>query len=180
MAKKILIVDDDEFLLGIYAKSFQNEEFEVLTAHDGQEAWDIMAAGNIPDVVFTGIIMPRMTGFELIGKMQSDPKLKQVVTVISSHRGRDEDKVLAKNMGVSDFIIQGATTPLEAIRRIKALLGVQGNFKITASADKSDSPALMNLLNREQGTNYLPSADRQIIFELERGEDGRFKIKLSE
>ena len=114
---KILIVDDDELLLGIYAGSFRNEGFEVLTARDGQEAWDMLSGGNVPDVVFTGIIMPGMTGFELVGKIKSDPKLKNIVTVISSHRGRDEDRVLAKNMGVADFIIQGTTTPVEAIRR---------------------------------------------------------------
>ncbi len=177
---KILIVDDDELLLGIYAKNFSEEGFEVLTARDGQEAWDIISAGNIPDVVFTGIIMPRMSGFELIGKMRADPKFKGIVTVISSHRGRDEDKVLAKNMGVSDFIVQGTTSPLEATRRIKSILGVQGSFKIAISSDRFDGPALINLFNKEQGTNYAPSEDRQLLLELERSEDGRFKIRLKE
>lgn len=178
--KKILIVDDDELLLSIYAKNFNDSGFEVLTAPDGQEAWDIMSAGNIPDIVFTGIIMPRMTGFELIGKMQSDPKLKQIFTVISSHRGRDEDKVLAKSMGVSDFIIQGTTTPIEAVHRVKSILGVQGSFKIAISPDKFDGRALMNLFNKEQGANYAPSEDRQLFLDLERDNDGRFKIKIIE
>ena len=176
---KILIVDDDELLLGIYAGSFRNEGFEVLTARDGQEAWDMLSGGNVPDVVFTGIIMPGMTGFELVGKIKSDPKLKNIVTVISSHRGRDEDRVLAKNMGVADFIIQGTTTPVEAIRRIRSLLGVQSNFKIAVSANQFDGSAFLNLLNKELGV-VLPPTENQMILELERGDDGRFKIKLSE
>ena len=178
--KKILIVDDDEFLLGIYAKNFQDGGFEVLTAHDGQEAWDIISGGNIPDILFTGIIMPRMTGFELITKMQSNPELKRIITAISSHRGRDEDKILAKGLGVADFIIQGTTTPLEAVSRIKTLLGVQRTFKITISFDEADSLALINLLNKEQGTDYLFEKEKQLFLELARGDDGRFKIKLTE
>mgnify|MGYP001560226307 CR=1 FL=1 len=178
--KKILIVDDDEFLLGIYAKNFQDGGFEVLTAHDGQEAWDVISGGNIPDVIFTGILMPRMTGFELITKMQSNAEFKRIITAISSHRGRDEDKILAKELGVLDFIIQGTTTPLEAVRRIKALLGVQGTFKIAIPFNEVDGLALINLLNGEQGTNYLPDKEKQLFLELERSDDGKFKIKLIE
>src|SRR3989344_9674384 len=94
--KKILIVDDDDFLLGVYAKNFRDERFEVLTAHDGEEALEIINAGNIPDVIFTGITMPKMTGFELVAKLQADPKLANIPVAINSHRGRPEDEKLAK------------------------------------------------------------------------------------
>src|SRR3989344_9373182 len=145
--KKILIVDDEEFLLGIYAKNFRDEGFEVLTAHDGQAAWDIINAGNIVDIIFTGITMPRMTGFELIAKMQADPKLAKIPVAINSHRGRSEDEKLARQMGVDDFIVQGATTPAEAVRRIKLLLGLQKSFKIAILTERFDGRALINTLN---------------------------------
>ena len=177
--KKILIVDDDEILLGIYAKNFRDEGFEVLTAHDGQEAWEIINGGNIPDVVFTGIIMPRMTGFELIAKMQADPDLAKIPVAINSHRGRQEDEKLAKQMGVDDFIIQGSTTPAEAVRRVKLLVGIQSVYKVAIVPDKYDGAALINFLNKQQGATCDPAGGKEIFLEIEpRTEKDEFKIKI--
>lgn len=180
MAKKILIVDDDELLLGIYAKNFREEGFEVLTAHDGQEAWEIISAGNIIDIIFTGITMPRMTGFELIAKLQADPKLANIPVAINSHRGRPEDEKLAKEMGVDDFIIQGLTTPIEAVRRIKLLLGIQNSYKVVLMPNKYDAPSLINFLNKQQNANCDPTGDKEIFIELEpKSEKNEFKVKIS-
>lgn len=177
--KKILIVDDDELLLGIYAKNFRDEGFDVLTAHDGQEAWDMISAGNVVDVIFTGITMPRMTGFEFIAKLQADPKLANIPVAINSHRGRPEDEKLAKEMNVDEFIVQGTTTPVEAVRRIKLLSGIKNIYKISLNVDKYDAPALINLLNKQQNTNCDPMGNKEIFLELEpKPENGEFKVKI--
>jgi DNA-binding response OmpR family regulator len=176
--KRILIVDDDEFLREVYIKNFQDEGFEVLAASDGEEAWGIINSGNIPDIVFTGIVMPRMTGFELIAKMQADEKLKGIPVAINSHRGRPEDQILAKQMNVDDFIIQGTTTPIEAVRRVEALLGIQNKYKVAIVPSKRDATAFVNFLNKQQGTAYDLSAG-EIILEIEpKTEKGEFKINL--
>ncbi len=179
-SKKILIVDDDELLLGIYAKNFRDKGFDVLTARDGEEAWNMINAGNIVDVIFTGITMPRMTGFELIAKLQADPKLANIPVAINSHRGRPEDEKLAKEMGVDDFIIQGATTPTEAVRRIELLLGIQHVYKIILTPNKGDAAALTIFLNKQQNTNCDPADNKEIFLELEaKPEKGEFKVKIS-
>ena len=176
--KKILIVDDDEFLLGIYAKNFRDEEFEVFTAHDGEEAWNIIKSGNIPDVVFTGIIMPKMTGFELIAKMQADEKLAKIPVAINSHRGRPEDQKLASSMNVDDFFIQGTTTPAEVVVRIKLLIGIQNLYKIAIVPDKYDGVALINFLNKQQSTECDPSF-KEIFLEMElEPQRGKFKVRI--
>lgn len=178
--KKILLVDDDEFLLGIYAKNFRDDGFDVLTAHDGQEAWDMISAGNIIDVIFTGITMPRMTGFELIAKLQADPKLADIPVAINSHRGRPEDEKLAKEMGVDDFIIQGATTPIEAVRRVELLLGIKNVYKIILTSNNGDGAALASFLNKQQNTNCDPAGSKEVFLELEPKPDkGEFKIRIS-
>lgn len=178
--KKILIVDDDEFLLGVYARNFSDEGFDVLTAHDGQEAWDMILAGNIPDIVFTGITMPRLTGFELIAKMQADQKLAKIPVAVNSHRGRSEDEKLAKKMNVDDFIIQGLTTPVETVRRIELILGIQRVFKVVLASHKGDIAAFTNFINKQQNANCDVSGNKEIFLELEpKPEKGDFKIKIS-
>jgi len=178
--KKILIVDDDDFLLGIYAKNFRDEGFEVLTAHDGEEAWEIISGGNVPDVVFTGIVMPRVNGFELIAKMQADPNLAKIPVAINSHRGRPEDEKLAKQMAVDDFIIQGLTTPVEVVRRVKSLVGILNVYKIAIFPDKNDARALIDFFNKQQGATCDPMGDKEIFLEIGQGtEKDEFKIKIS-
>ena len=177
--KKILIVDDDELLLGIYAANFKEVGFEVFTAHDGEEAWEIISAGNIPDLLFTGITMPRLTGFELIAKMQADPKLADIPVAVNSHRGRPEDEKLAKEMNVDEFIVQGATTPAEAVRRIKLLLGIMNVYKIALTVDKYDGAALVDFLNKQQGTDCDPKEAKEIILEIEpKPEKNEFKVNI--
>ncbi len=178
--KKILIVDDDDFLLGVYAKNFRDEGFEVLTALDGEEAWEIINGGNIPDVVFTGIVMPRMTGFELIAKMQADSNLAKIPVAISSHRGRPEDEKLAKQMAVDDFIVQGLTTPVETVRRVKLLLGIRNIYKVVIVPNKNDAHTLINFLNKQQGATCDPAGGKEIFLEIEpTPEKDEFKIKIS-
>ena len=177
--KKILIVDDDEFLLGIYAKNFKDEGFDVSIARDGEEAWGMISGGNVPDIVFTGIVMPRMTGFELIAKMQADSNLAKIPVAINSHRGRPEDKIFAQEMAVDDFIIQGFTTPAEVIRRIKMLLGIQNIYKIAIAADKYDGQIFVNLLNKQQSTICDPTNGKEIFLEIKpKTEKGEFKINV--
>ncbi len=177
--KKILIVDDDEFLLGIHAENFKNEGFEVSIARDGEEAWGIINNGNIPDVIFTGIVMPRMTGFELIAKMKATSNLSKIPVAISSHRNRPEDKKLAQEMAIDDFIVQGFTTPAEVVRRIKMLIGIQNIYKIAIAVDKYDGQFFINLLNKQQGAACDLSDSKEIFLEIEPKTDkGEFKIHI--
>ena len=64
---KIFIIDDDEFLLDIYAVKFKEEGFEVEVARGGKEALDKIKEGIYPEVVLLDVVMPGMDGFELLG-----------------------------------------------------------------------------------------------------------------
>lgn len=181
LGKKILIVDDDNFLLQIYASSFKAEGFDVVAASDGQEAWDIIQSGNVPDVVFTGILMPRMTGFDLIRKMQADPKLAPIPVAISSHRGREEDKKTSKELNVDDFLIQGFVPVVEVVRRVEYLLGVYKVYRIKLNRTEEDTEALIDLLNKQQQTSlgYMGGGDLYLVFTPKK-ETGEFNVELTD
>jgi len=176
--KKILIVDDDEILRDIYVAIFREENFEVATATDGQEAWERLQGGFIPDVIFTGILMPRLTGFELIAKLKADSAYARTIVVISSHRGLPEHERLARDLNVNDFVVQGTTPPAEVKRRIKLLLGIPTIFRISVKAEQLDAPALLNLINLQQHTTCSPNQDQKIVLELEATkEPGTFVVR---
>lgn len=166
LGKSILLADDDANLLNILGSTFEKEGFEVMKAENGQEAWDTLQKGKIPDIVFTGIIMPHMTGFELIQKMRADTKLASIPIAIFSHRGREEDKAKAKELGVNEFIVQGLTPLTEVIRRIKLLVGIHTAFKISVKRNDFDSEVLINFLDREQETAIGWKKDKKTFLEI--------------
>ncbi len=173
--KKILIADDDPQFLELYGRKFSEEGFDVFPARDGQEAWEFIGQGIIPDVVFTGIMMPRMTGFDLIRKMQADPKLAPIPVAISSHRNRDEDRKMAQELGVDDFIAQTTTPLAEVVRRIKLLLGEAKAFTIRIKRGDDETERFLRLLEI-QGSPRVPS-DREVKLVIApKREEGDFHI----
>lgn len=179
--KKILLVDDDDLLRSIYSSKLQEDGFEVIMKKNGREALESLENGKIPDLIFTGIIMPEMTGFDLIAKIRSFPNLSHIPIIISSHRGLPEDKKRAQDLGIRDFIIQGETTPNEMARRVRFVLGIIDVLKISFSPDHFDGKELIDLLNKQQGTYFDPSVSRELVLEFKaEKEPGLFRIKLVE
>jgi len=128
---KILIVDDDGFVRQIYVSMFDQEGFIVEDATDGKNAIDIMRQKNfLPDVIFTGIKMPPMGGFEMIEELKKDEQRKDIPVVISSHRGDENDKKRAQEMGVKDFLISYIITPKEAVKRIREIIGMERVYRL--------------------------------------------------
>jgi len=176
--KKILIVDDALFLLDVYESAFREAGFEVKVSRDGKEAWDAIEGGYQPDIMFTGILMPRMTGFDLIRKMQARDDLKDIPVVISSHRGREEDKETAKGLGVDDFVVQGLVPLHEVVRRIKALSGDHVIYHVAIERGHHDGDALIALLAR-LGQVSPPAGDEEVFLEMEpTKEPGEFKVRI--
>ncbi|MBX4191817.1 MAG: response regulator [Candidatus Doudnabacteria bacterium] len=64
MKKRILVVDDDAVQKDLYSDVFKDKGYEVIPAADGLEGLEV-ALKEKPDLIFTGIIMPRMDGFEI-------------------------------------------------------------------------------------------------------------------
>jgi CheY-like chemotaxis protein len=181
LGKKILIVDDDKFLLNIFISGFKQEGFDVKTAGDGQEAWDIIQGGFLPDIVFTGILMPRMTGFYLVRKMQADPKLASIPVAIFSHRGRPEDKETARELNVDDFLIQGVVPLTEIVRRIELLLEIHQIYHIKVGRNQYDSEALIDLLNKQQQTSLGFEMNKDVYLAFKPGKEaGEFNVSLTE
>ncbi len=136
---KILVVDDDDLTRQMYAERIeQEEEFEVIQAQDGQEAWERVQSGGC-DLIFTGIVMPRMGGFELIEKLKDHPNFAQIPVFISSHLGRTEDRAEAAKLGVHRFITRGKHTPNEVVTMIRAeVIGKKPVYHLTISPNSPD------------------------------------------
>jgi DNA-binding response OmpR family regulator len=117
---RILIVDDDEPTRSMYAEVFKQSGFEVMEAKDGLEGLDIATKEN-PDVIFSGIIMPRMDGFTMMEALKKNVSTSNIPVVISSHLGREEDRAKATELGAKDFIVRDFMPPNQVMERINTL-----------------------------------------------------------
>lgn len=118
---KVLLVEDDEYLIGIYATKFELKGWEVLKAGTGEEGL-AMIKKEKPDLVLADILMPGISGFELIKKVKADKDIKDIPIVILSNLGTKDDVNKGLKLGAADYIIKVHLTPTEIFERVKKLL----------------------------------------------------------
>lgn len=118
---QLLLVDDDEPTRSVYAEFLKEGGFAVTEAKDGLEALEAVNQ-SAPDIILTGIIMPRMDGFTLVENLRKNMATARIPVVFLSHLGREEDRARAEEVKVNDFIVRDTTTPREVIARLKAQL----------------------------------------------------------
>lgn len=119
--RKILIIDDDQPTREMHVVKFKEEGFEVREAKDGLEGLD-MVSQEKPDIIFTGIIMPRMGGFTLMRNLKKHVETSQIPVLISSHLGREEDRKEAENLGAKGFLVRGMVTPKQVVETVNKVL----------------------------------------------------------
>ena len=119
---KILIIDDDEFLLDMYSIKFRELGYNVEIAFSGAEALEKIKKGLEPDAVLVDIVMPNMDGFEFLRQLNSGGLLKKSKKVVLSNLGQEEDIKKGKELGADDYIVKAYFTPMEVTKKIEALL----------------------------------------------------------
>lgn len=178
----ILIVDDDEKLCELHAAMFREAGFDVATAIDGEEGWKNVSESVIPpDVVLTGIRMPKMTGFDLFKKMRSDPKFKAIPVAMYSHQGMEEHQKMAESWGVNRFIVRAQTTPGEVVQIIKEMLGSRRPFKVAFDRGRFNGVDLVNFMDHAEKTHFADAPTRSLIFLIEPlSTEGTYRVRLEE
>ena len=119
---KILIVDDDKFLLDMYALKFTEKGFEVMTAHNGPDALQKVDSGLNPDIFLVDIVMPVMTGFELVQHLVQRQKNKQSSIIILSNLGQREDVEKGLALGADGYIVKATATPTEVVDKVNEII----------------------------------------------------------
>lgn len=120
--KVVLIVEDDKFLRELAAQKLRNEGFTVMEATSGDEALELMKSST-PNIAVLDLILPGMTGFDILTKMKQNPSLKNVPVIILSNLGQEEDIEKAKALGATDYLVKAHFSFGEIIKKIRTVLG---------------------------------------------------------
>ncbi|MDZ7726294.1 MAG: response regulator [Candidatus Campbellbacteria bacterium] len=111
--KKVLAVEDDLFLKELLAGKLSDDEFDVSYAATGEDALEL-ADSEKPDIILLDILLPGMSGFEVLEKLKADEGTKDIPVVILSNFGQTEDIEKGKSLGAVDFLVK-ANNSLDAI-----------------------------------------------------------------
>lgn len=120
MAKKIMLIEDEEILSGLLRRKLEENGYEVVVAFDGEEGIEIMKKQR-PDLVLLDIVMPKMGGFEVMEEMNKTPELnlKNLPVIIVSNSGQPVEIGRAQELGIRDYLIKTQFDPQEVVDKVK-------------------------------------------------------------
>lgn len=114
--KKILIVEDEKALSNILQKALQHSGFQAEQAFDGQVALDMLAK-NKYDLVLLDILLPKVSGIDVLAEMSKRHDFTPVIAV--TNFGLEETKKEAMDLGAKDYLVKSETTIAEIVRQVK-------------------------------------------------------------
>jgi len=118
---RILVVDDEIYIVHILDFSLGMEGYEVVTALDGEEALR-KATESKPDLIVLDIMMPKMDGYETCKALKSDERTKDIPVILLSAKGRNVDMQTGYDVGADEYITK-PFSPRKLVDRINTMLG---------------------------------------------------------
>jgi len=116
--KKILIVEDDKFLVKAYQIKFDKAGFEVILATNGAEGLKL-AKKEIPALIILDLMLPKMNGFEFLAEAKKDKAIKNIPVIALSNLGQKSDQDKALSLGAAEYFIKTEYTLEEIIQKIR-------------------------------------------------------------
>jgi DNA-binding response OmpR family regulator len=114
----VLVVEDDPGILRTVADNLRFEQYEVITAVDGETAY-VLQQQHQPDLIVLDLMLPRMSGLELCHRLRAEEV--QVPVLVLTARGEEADRVRGLDAGADDYVIKPFSVP-ELMARVRALL----------------------------------------------------------
>lgn len=116
--KKVMIVDDDQFLIDMYSLKFSKDGFDVETATKGEEALEKLRGGFDPDILILDVVMPALDGIGLLEKIREENFADKAVVVMLTNQGQKSDIDRAKKLKVDGYIVKATTIPSEVVEEV--------------------------------------------------------------
>ncbi|HZK43227.1 MAG TPA: response regulator transcription factor [Syntrophomonadaceae bacterium] len=117
---KILVVDDETYIVELVKFNLEKEGYEVLEAYDGLKALEIVEL-EYPDLIILDIMLPYMDGLEVCKTIKESPEFNKIPIIMLTAKGDEYDTVLGLEMGADDYI-KKPFSPRELVARVKARL----------------------------------------------------------
>lgn len=118
---KVIIAEDDKFLLKAYQVKLSKSGFEVRYATDGAEVLEILKTFK-PDLIVLDLIMPKHDGFYVLEQLKNDPISSKIPVLVTSNLGQKEDIDRAKALGAHEYIIKSDLSLNDLVNKISSII----------------------------------------------------------
>lgn len=118
---RVLLIEDEPALRDIYATKLQMEGFEIYTAQDGVEGFD-MAVQKQPHIVLLDLILPIKDGFDVLKDLKANPRTKDIPVIILSNLGQPYEVKRGLALGAEDFLTKANLTPAKVATEVLRVL----------------------------------------------------------
>jgi CheY-like chemotaxis protein len=119
---EVIIVDDDDFLVNMYATKFGNSGVSVEACKSGESLLEKLTAGTKANLILLDIVMPGINGVELLRKMRKDRLGEGIPVVMLTNQNDERDISETKKLGVSSYIVKSAATPTEVVNEVMSII----------------------------------------------------------
>lgn len=119
--KKVLFVDDDKFLLDMYALKFSKAGYDVKTSDSTEAALKLLEGGYAPDIMLVDIIMPGMDGLDFVAKVRSERLAAATTIIFLTNQGESDDINRARKLGADGYIVKATTIPSEVLTEVEKI-----------------------------------------------------------
>ena len=125
---KVLLVEDDNNLREIYQARLMAEGYDIIAAQNGEEAL-VVAKQNKPDLIISDVMMPRISGFEMLDILRNTDELKHTKVIMLTALGQTEDQKRADSLGADKYLVKSQVTLEDIVNAAKELLGDGSSVK---------------------------------------------------
>jgi CheY-like chemotaxis protein len=157
---KVLLVEDDNNLREIFQMRLQAEGYVTVTAADGEEGL-VAAMKDRPDLVIADVMMPKLSGFEMVESLRAAPETKDIKVIMMTALGQAEDQARGEKLGVVKYLVKSQVTLEDFARVVKEALGPgDPNAAPAASQDEvsnNNQPESEKHMQDDPSTNPVPA-----------------------
>lgn len=121
MAKKILIIEDEDTLQRALLEFLEAEGFEAISAADGETGLEMVRTEK-PDLVLLDIIIPKKDGYKVLAEIKKDPKTKKIPVILLTNLESPEDVQRAFELGATTYLVKSNYKLEDVVNRIKEML----------------------------------------------------------
>jgi DNA-binding response OmpR family regulator len=133
--KKILLVEDDVALSGVYKSRLEMEGFETSSVNNGEVALQ-SAIEFKPDLILLDAMMPKISGFDVLDILRNTPETANIRIIMLTALSQPKDKERAESLGVDEYLVKSQVVIGDVVERVKFHLGLTD----TKDEPKDDSP----------------------------------------
>lgn len=119
---KIMLVEDDKSLREIYSIRLVAEGYEVVSAGDGEEAL-AMAVQERPDLILSDVMMPKISGFDMLDILRSTPETKNIRVIMMTALSSEDQRQRGENLGADKYLVKSQVGIEDVINAVHEVMG---------------------------------------------------------